>query len=237
MDAIPSSNTRSIVLRRPFPKTIVALPLEPGECVLTFDDGPSLPGTDSILAALREADVQAHFFAVGFRAERLPHLVRQAADEGHVVGTHTYLHRNLSEMPHDEQTGEVLAGFRATTQALGDRGVAPFFRFPFLRESERFHDYLTRNGIMVWSVNASSDDWCGVSVDDVVARTLTPLRKRGHGVVLLHDIQPVTSLALPKLLQALREEGFRTVRFVPETTLTGNALDPIFAAPPSDGAG
>jgi peptidoglycan/xylan/chitin deacetylase (PgdA/CDA1 family) len=236
MDAKAARNagkvTCTVVLRCPFPLTIADLPLEEGECVLTFDDGPSLPGTDAILAALREAGVQAHFFVVGFRTERLPDLVREAARDGHVVGTHTYLHRNLSAASSEEQVYEVLGGFRAAAEVLAATGVAPFFRFPFLRESQSFQDRLTRNGIMVWDADASSDDWCGISVADVVGRTLAALRRRGRGVVLLHDIQPVTAVALPQLLETLRNEGFRTVRFVPETMLAGDDVASIFAPSP-----
>src|SRR5262249_47908695 len=40
---------------------------------------------------------------------------------------------------------------------------------------------------------------------------------KGKGVLLLHDIQPATALALPDLLKELKARGFRIVHVVPST--------------------
>src|SRR5262249_410187 len=39
--------------------------------------------------------------------------------------------------------------------------------------------------------------------------------RKGKGVLLLHDIQPRTALALPVLLKALKARGYRIVHVVP----------------------
>ena len=43
------------------------------------------------------------------------------------------------------------------------------------------------------------------------------MEAKGKGIVLLHDIQPVTVLALPKLLRELKVRGFRVVHVVSST--------------------
>ena len=64
---------------------------------LTFDDGPHPVYTPIILDILKEYDVHATFFLIGENAERNPDLVRRILREGHEIGNHTYLHKNLRE--------------------------------------------------------------------------------------------------------------------------------------------
>ena len=64
---------------------------------LTFDDGPHPQYTPLILDILREYNVHATFFLIGENAERNPELVRRILREGHEIGNHTYLHKNLKE--------------------------------------------------------------------------------------------------------------------------------------------
>jgi hypothetical protein len=51
----------------------------------------------------------------------------------------------------------------------------------------------------------------------VIARAISRLEKRGNGILLLHDIHKVTAEALPGLLEALKEKGFRIVQMVPQS--------------------
>ncbi|MCX7314924.1 MAG: hypothetical protein NTV56_25290 [Alphaproteobacteria bacterium] len=49
----------------------------------------------------------------------------------------------------------------------------------------------------------------------MVRRALANLEEKGKGILLLHDIQPATALALPELLRELKARGFRVVQVVP----------------------
>jgi hypothetical protein len=64
---------------------------------------------------------------------------------------------------------------------------------------------------MVWSADIPSDDWRGISAAQLVQRSLDRLDSKAMGILLLHDIQPVTALALPQLLRALKARGYRVV--------------------------
>ena len=43
------------------------------------------------------------------------------------------------------------------------------------------------------------------------------MEARGKGILLLHDIQPATALALPEILRELKARGFKIVHVVPAT--------------------
>jgi peptidoglycan/xylan/chitin deacetylase (PgdA/CDA1 family) len=211
----PLGVSRTIVLAPSSHVTSDTIPLGDGECVLTFDDGPSIPGTEEVLDALWLEQVKATFFVVGYRAKKVPHLVRRAFNEGHVIGTHTDIHRMLPDLPISEQIREVEQGFASTASVLPTGAMAPYFRFPFLRDTPELRRYLLKCGIMIWDADFAASDCRGVSIGDVVDRAMAGLQRQGRGVLLLHDVQPVTALALPILLREMKRRDFRIAHVVP----------------------
>ncbi len=61
---------------------------------LTFDDGPCLKTTPLILSILEKLGIQATFFLVGKDAEKSPQLTSKILDNGHIVGNHSYSHKD-----------------------------------------------------------------------------------------------------------------------------------------------
>ena len=189
------------------------LPLGPREVVLTFDDGP-MPGYSArVLDILAAECVKATFFIVGRQAQAFPQLVRRAYNEGHTIATHSQNHpRMFQRLSAVRAIAEIEGGFASTGAALGDaQAVAPFFRVPGLRTSAATEAHLAARGVMVWSADFPADDWRRISAKQVMLRALDRLEAKGRGVLLLHDIQPATVLALPDLLRELKARGYAVV--------------------------
>ena len=68
---------------------------------------------------------------------------------------------------------------------------------------------------MTWSADVVADDWRHINASEVVRRAIARLDEKGKGILLLHDIQPATALALPELLRQLKMKGYRIVHVVP----------------------
>ena len=68
---------------------------------------------------------------------------------------------------------------------------------------------------MTWSADVVADDWRHINASEVVRRAIARLDEKGKGILLLHDIQPATALALPELLRQLKAKGYRIVQVVP----------------------
>src|SRR5262249_32584213 len=81
----------------------------------------------------------------------------------------------------------------------------------FLRRPE-VEAYLQSRRLVTWSADIVADDWRHISASEVVRRAITRLDEKGKGIILLHDIQPATALALPELLRELKAKGYRVVR-------------------------
>lgn len=58
----------------------------------TFDDGPSSNVTPKLLKLLKDSDVRATFFIVGYEAADNPKLVKECSDNGNCIAVHTYSH-------------------------------------------------------------------------------------------------------------------------------------------------
>jgi hypothetical protein len=112
---------------------------------------------------------------------------------------------------------EIDAGITSVQAAAGDpRAVAPFFRIPGLLRTQQAERYLASRSLAVWSTDEVADDWYrGATAQQVARKAMSRIEARGRGVLLLHDIQPATALALPMLLKELKAKGYRIVQAVP----------------------
>jgi len=185
---------------------------------LTFDDGPNVPATTEILDVLRQEDVRATFFVTGAGATVAPDVVRRAVTEGHVVGNHSFRHKkrdafcqwNYEEAVKTQRAIEAAAG---VTPALYRPPNG--FHTPWQLRAVRDAGMRT----IVWDVDPY--DWKDPAPETIVRRVLNDVQP--GSIVLLHDgmdtrqgaDRSATLAALPLLIRALRERGYRLVT-VPE---------------------
>src|SRR6266702_3343969 len=195
------------------------LPLGDHEVVLTFDDGPLPKYSYQILDILASQCVKATFCLVGRQANANPEGVRKVRDAGHTVATHTQNHpSNMNRLPIDRAQEEIEDGIASVTAALADgTAPAPFFRIPGLGRSDVIEEYAESKGIQIWSADFPADDWRHVSPQRVYDLAIQRLEAKGKGILLLHDIQPRTVAALPRILRELKARGYRIVHVVPAT--------------------
>ena len=194
-----------------------APPLRDHEVVLTFDDGPNPETTSRILDLLKANCLAATFFPVGLNARDHPDFIRREIAEGHVVGSHTNDHANLSELTQSRAIDDIKVGMAAVTAA---GGKPTLFRFPQLASTPPLLDWLRGQGIAAVGVNIDPTDWQGGPPDETLKKIEDGLRQKGGGIILMHDVQPNTVKLLPALIEFLNREGYRVVR------LSGPAKNP-----------
>jgi peptidoglycan/xylan/chitin deacetylase (PgdA/CDA1 family) len=182
------------------------------EVVLTFDDGP-WPTTPAVLKALADECTKALFFPVGKHTTYHPDILRQVAAAGHTVGSHTWSHSHLDGKKITEQQvrEEIEKGFSAVKMALGT-APAPFFRFPALAHTQPALGYLGTRNIAMFSCDVDSYDFKSSGPDQIIQNVMTKLDKQGKGIILMHDLQKHTAVALPALLRRLKAGGYKVVQ-------------------------
>jgi len=187
------------------------LPLRPHEVVLTFDDGPRPETTPLVLKALRDECVRATFFMTGQALTDYPDVARQVIAEGHTAGMHSFRHDNMTTLTPEAQKEDLRATQAALRAALG-ADAAPFYRFPFLAETDTLKAEARAQGLTVFSIDAGANDWeAGETAVSVTNRLMNNLATSHGGIILLHDWQPVTAQAMPMILKALKDQGYKVV--------------------------
>lgn len=185
--------------------------LQPKEVVITFDDGPQVRTTKAILDALDEQCTKAIFFSLGKMALGLPDIIRDVAHRGHTVGTHTWSHQDLRKKSDQEAKDEIEKGISGVRRAVGGP-ISPFFRYPYLRDSQATMAYLASRNIALFSTDVDSFDFKRQTAEKLVENIMKKLEKNGKGIILMHDIQPHTAKAMPALLAALKAGGYKVVQ-------------------------
>ena len=77
--------------------TVSIIPTK-GTVALTFDDGPTEIYTPQILAILKKYNIKATFFMVGMNAKNHPDIVKQVANDGHAIDSHSLTHPLLTKL-------------------------------------------------------------------------------------------------------------------------------------------
>ncbi|MCP9963227.1 polysaccharide deacetylase family protein [Streptomyces somaliensis] len=175
--------------------------------VLTFDDGPDPRYTPAVLATLRHYGVRAVFFVCGEMAALHPDLLREMADDGHVVGNHSWSHPLIPRLPPSRIRDEL-----GTTSEVIERtaGSAPlWYRAPYGAWNRLSFEIGAELGMepLAWTVDTL--DWREPGEATIVRRVLDGA---APGVVVLsHDAggdRSQTVRALRTYLPRLLDEGY-----------------------------
>ncbi len=187
------------------------LPLEPGEIVITFDDGPRPETLDRVLKVLADECVKATFYMIGSNLVEYPELGRRVVQAGHTTGLHSFAHPNLPSLPEDEQLADLDKGLKAYVSVFGAEPAS--YRFPFLAESPTILKVLKEKNITVASMDFGIEDYWpnDMQTPAMVARLQKQLDQIKDGILLIHDANGPTAEALPALLNTIKDKGFKIV--------------------------
>jgi peptidoglycan/xylan/chitin deacetylase (PgdA/CDA1 family) len=166
---------------------------------LTFDDCGNPPvQVVRILDVLRDYDVKAVFFTTGVCVGRYPEVFDRVVAEDHLIGNHTYSHRDLTKLPLEDVRSEIANG---PPQAQGG-----FWRPPYAAHNPQIDAIAVELGytLMMWNIDSS--DWRGSSAEEITSTVLAGARP--GAIVLMHVEGAHTSEALPGIIDGLRQRGY-----------------------------
>lgn len=190
---------------------------------LTFDNGPTVGVTESVLDLLGERGVLGTFFVVGSKVREpgARPLVERAAGEGHWIGNHTLDHRvplgdidDLQELVQQVDGAQELLGELAHPDRLfrpyGDGGVIDRRLL-----GPAGVEHLERGGYTCVLWNVLPGDWR--DQDGWVDRGIAQVAARPWSVVVLHDIPNGALPHLGEFLDRLEDQlGAELTQELPE---------------------
>lgn len=173
---------------------------EPFRVALTFDDGPHPVCTAELLDGLAQRGVKATFFLIGENIPGNEEIVRKMAQDGHLIGNHTYHHVQMA------REGSLICGTELDmTNAMIESitGKIPeFVRPPFGQWSKELQNEI---GMIPVGWDVDPLDW---KIQDTQKVADTILREVKNGdIILLHDIYPTSVQAAFLVVDALQKEG------------------------------
>ena len=176
----------------------------PPQVAITFDDGPHKIYTPLLLDGLKEREVKATFFLIGENISGKEEIIRRMAEEGHLIGNHTYSHVKLTALPEEAACEEI----RKTSERIFAITGKPveYLRPPFGEWKKSLECGLNLFPVL-WTVDTL--DWTTENVSDVVRRG-TETVKDGD-VILLHDCYASSVKAALAIIDTLKSRGFQFV--------------------------
>lgn len=190
---------------------------------LTFDNGYENGYTEQFLDVLKKEKVPATFFVTGHYLESQPELVKRMAQDGHIIGNHSYYHPDLTQVD-DERLKRELEKVRAKTEEITGIKHMVYLRPPRGILSERTikiaHDegythVMWSLAFVDWKVNEQKG-W--QYAYDNIMRQIHP-----GAVILLHTVSKDNADALEKAIQDLKKKGY-TFKSLDDLTIDNPAI-------------
>jgi peptidoglycan/xylan/chitin deacetylase (PgdA/CDA1 family) len=181
-----------------------------GVVAFTFDDGPNPATSPAVIDALEKYDIPATFFIVtqritGKHGEPSRAILARELTEGFTVGSHSVTHANLGHATGDELGKEIDASIK--TLAIQANRPIGLFRPPYGSLSGAARMRVKRLGLteVQWSVDTL--DWKARDPDRERKKVLRMILEQKGGVVLMHDVKPLTAKIIPEVLDDLEAEN------------------------------
>lgn len=183
---------------------------------LTFDVGYENGNTASILDTLKKHNVSATFFVVGTYIESDPELVKRMAEEGHIVGNHTWHHPDMSQIAAMDAFKKELEDVGNAYLEVTGEEMTKFYRPPQGKYSEANLKMAQELEYKTFFWSLAYVDWYD---DNQPSReeAFEKLLGRIHpgAIVLLHSTSDTNALILDELIQKWEEMGY-TIRSLTE---------------------
>jgi peptidoglycan/xylan/chitin deacetylase (PgdA/CDA1 family) len=180
-------------------------PTDVRRVAITFDDGPHAM-TEPYLACLADLGVPATFFVMGYYIEHRPEIVGKYVRGGHQLAGHGYYHKRFTRTRPEELRRHLMR----TDKLLGAVPQRRWVRPPHGALGPLDATTMLASGytVAMWSFDSRDHD--GASADTLVERC-APANVRAGDVLLFHEGEQATLAALPRIVDALRRDGYELV--------------------------
>lgn len=187
------------------------------ELYLTFDNGYENGYTGQILNTLQKKQVSAIFFVTGHYVKDQPELLKRMADEGHLIGNHSWSHPDMTQVS-NERIKEELEKVHTEVAHSTKQKELHYLRPPRGIFSERTLAVCKDLGYtnVFWSV--AYKDW-DTNVQRGWKYAYDNIMGQLHpgAVILLHSVSKDNADALEKIIDDARKQGyeFKSLQQIP----------------------
>ncbi|WP_426669433.1 polysaccharide deacetylase family protein [Mucilaginibacter sp. McL0603] len=176
---------------------------------LSFDDGPTAGNTLQILKILKDVNAEAAFFCIGSHIAQNKAILKQAYNEGHLIGNHTFSHHFWFDM---FSAKKMLADMQMMDEAMnGVIGKTPkLFRPPYGVTNPNLKKAIIQgNYIPVgWSIRSMDT----IIKDEKMLLNKVVRKIKPGSIFLFHDTSDATIAVLPAIIKHIQINGYEILR-------------------------
>ncbi|MFC6335075.1 polysaccharide deacetylase family sporulation protein PdaB [Paenibacillus septentrionalis] len=189
------------------PVAIYNVPTERNVVALTFDISWGDKRLEPILEVLKEKNVTAAtFFVSSVWSQQHPELVKKIQDAGYEIGSHGHKHDNYSTLTDDEIRSQITTAHSIISEVTGKS--PNLIRLPNGDFDKRVLKIASELQYQVIQWDTDSMDWLSIGTDKIADRVIS--RAHPGDIILMHasDSAKQTHLALPIIIDQLRDKGY-----------------------------
>ena len=181
---------------------------------LSFDDGPTSPYTNELMAVLDKHQVKATFFLVGRNLEKYPEIAKKLFVTGHTIGNHAFKHRLPSYLTAPSLREEVLKTQEIIYKLINKKPT--LFRPPWLIRNRALFRMIKENNLTlisgifgtqkeVWEVSSE------VIYNDAIKQIAPGRILIFHDGIIKSGSREGTVRAVDMLISELKKQGYEFV--------------------------
>ncbi|MBS1754354.1 MAG: polysaccharide deacetylase family protein [Ferruginibacter sp.] len=178
------------------------------EIAISFDDGPAIEHTASVLDVLKNQNITATFFCIGNRIAGNENILRQIHNDGHIIGNHSYSHHFWFDLYSAKKMLKDMQQMDAELQRV--IGVKPkLFRPPYGVTNPNVKKAIIKGGYtpVGWSLRSMDT----VAKDENILLQKICAGIKPGAVFLFHDTCKITLDVLPRFIKEVKKMGYNIV--------------------------
>lgn len=174
------------------------------QVAISFDAAWGADKTEQIMDTLKEYNVTATFFLVGFWVDKYPDLVKKISENGFEIGTHSNTHPDMTKLNRESAKLELTTCIEMI-EGLTSKKVE-LFRPPYGAYNNMLIELCGELNIIPIQWSVDSLDWKGLSAQEITTRIVN---KASNGsIILCHNNSDHIVDALPMVLDRLIGQGY-----------------------------
>ena len=174
---------------------------------ISFDTAWGADKTLKILEILKEYNVNATFFMVGFWVEDYPDMVTAIDNQGIEIGTHSNTHPDFTTLSEDAMRLELETSINLIENKI-DKEVK-LFRAPYGAYNNTMLNLTDSMGLKTIQWDVDTLDWKGLSGLEICERVMNNVKN--GSIILCHNNSDNILDGLPLMLERLINAGYEVV--------------------------
>ncbi|MFD2369417.1 polysaccharide deacetylase family sporulation protein PdaB [Brevibacillus sp. GCM10020057] len=191
------------------PQAIYKVDTKEKKIALTFDISWGETRTVPILDILKAKNVKSTIFLSSPWSQRHPEIVKRIKEDGFEIGSHGHKHDNYSKYTDEEIRAQISKADTILTEMTGKK--PNLIRLPNGDFDKRVLQIASDLGYSVIQWDTDSKDWTNPGTEAIINNVLS--KAHPGDIILMHasDSCKETHLALPVIIDKLRQQGYEFV--------------------------